>query len=208
MRTVLAALLVVGTIATSTTGAHAYSYASPQSDPLIAQREAFLDAVNKGDWSAASAAVTSFGPDIKVLEAGDDAFSGDPGIGAAFTDAVKNKDSDAAKAALRRATVDQIERRLSGAESNIGTYQTASTLVVTAQAFYSAMAADLPAATQKSVSAQMQAALDAVGKPGVFGYGAKPADPAAFKAAKAAILSALKPANTSTGSPGGTQSTD
>lgn len=186
--------LVVGILCVSgALSAHAYSYASPQSDPLIAQREAFLGAVNKGDWAAASEAVKAFEPDLKVLETGDDAFTGDPGISAAFSDAVSKKDPDAAKAALRRATVDQIERRLSGAEKNIATYQTASTLVVTAQAFYTAMAGDLSAATQKAVSAQMQAALDAVGKPGVFGYGSKPADPDAFKAAAAAILIALRP---------------
>lgn len=193
MKTLVAMLFFLATLAIFATSALAYSYASPQSDPLIAQREAFLNALNNGDWKAASAAVTAFEPDLKILEAGDDAFSGDPGITAAFTDAIAKQDAAAAKAALRRATVDQIERRLVGAQNNINNYQTASTLVVSAQAFYSAMAADLPAATQRTISAQMQVALDAVGKPGVFGYGAKPADPAGLKAAKDAILNALRP---------------
>ncbi|MEM9223692.1 MAG: hypothetical protein AAGB11_15025 [Pseudomonadota bacterium] len=198
----LASLLMAGVFAAllyalAPQEARAYSYASPQSDPLIAGREAFLSAVNSGDWSAAQTAAAAFKPDLDLLEAGDDAFAGDPGIGAAFSDAIKDKNADAAKAALRRATIDQVDRRLSGAQKNIGTYQTASTLVVTAQAFYSAMAGDLPAETQKTISKEMQAALDAVGKPGVFGYGAKPADPAALKAAYTAIMGALRPPSSS-----------
>lgn len=188
----LAAVFITA-ITLSVGSAQAYSYASPQSDPLIKGREAFLSAVNSGNWSAVSTALAAFSSDITLLEKGDDAFSGDAGLGAAFSTAIKNKDADAAKKALQRATIDQIDRRLLGAKKNIATYQTASTLVVTAQAFYTAMAGDLSAATQKTVSAHLQDALDAVGKPGVFGYGSKAADPDAFAAASKAIMDALKP---------------
>lgn len=188
----LAVLLLLLTFAATANQAAAYSYASPASDPLIVGREAYLDAVNKGDWAAVEKAVAGFKSDLDVLEKGDDAYSGDPGITKAFSDAVANKDAAAAKAALHRAYIDQIDRRLSGAEKNIKTFQTAKILVVTAQTFFTTMAGDLPADTRKTVSDAMTKALDAIGKPGVFGYGAKPADPAALKQAHAAIIAALK----------------
>ncbi|MEM9631886.1 MAG: hypothetical protein AAGA50_11210 [Pseudomonadota bacterium] len=187
----------LGLVVAAVAPAHAYTYASPQSDPLIAGREAYLSAVNKGDWTAVEKAAAAFKPDLDLLESGDDAFAGDPGISAAFSDAIKNKDADAAKAALKRATIDQIDRRLSGASKNINTYQTASTLVASAQAFYTAMAGDLSAATQKTISSNLQSALDAVGKPGVFGYGAEKPNPSALDAAHKAIMAALKPPTSS-----------
>lgn len=174
--------------------AQAYTYASPQSDPLIAGREAFLAAVNGGDWPAAEQAAATFKPDLDLLEKGEESFNGDPGISEAFTKALAAKNADAAKAALRRATIDQIDRRLSSASQNITTYQTASTLIASALAFFSALEGDLPADTRQTISAELQKALDAVGKPGVFGYGAQDPDPAALAAAHDKILSALRAA--------------
>lgn len=202
MRTkgIVAGLVVAAVLAGAGEG-RAYTYASPQSDPLIKGREAYLTAVNNGDWAAVETAYKGFSSDMSQLSQKDVGYAGDASLDSAFTDAIANKDANAAKAALRQATVDQIDRRLSGAQANVSTYQTCSTLVVTAQAFYQAMAGDLAAGTQKSVSGDMQTALDACGKPGVFGYGSKPADPAALKTASASILAALK-----AGSSGGTAS--
>lgn len=172
--------------------AFAYSYASPTSDPLIKQREAFLSAVNKGDWAAAETAYKAFKPELETLAKGDDAYAGDAGVDTAFADAISDKNADAAKASLRRAYVDEIDRRLGGAEKNISNYQTAQNLVVIAQAFFQAMSGDLKPDVQKKAAAGFQNAIDAVGKPGVFGYGAQPADPAALKKAHAEIMAALK----------------
>lgn len=199
-RQLVAVALVAGACIAGMGEGRAYTYASPGSDPLIKGREAFLSAVTTGDWSAVETAYTAFKPDIAQLEAEDVGYAGDPGLGKAFSDAISAKDAEAAKTTLRRAIVDQIDRRLSGAEANVTTYQTCSTLVVTAQAFYQAMAGDLPPDAQKSVSVEMQTALDACGKPGVFGYGSKPADPDALKAAAAAILTSLKGSAPSNGS--------
>ncbi|MEW5422719.1 hypothetical protein [Amorphus sp. 3PC139-8] len=188
---IVAALIAVAVVAGAGEG-QAYTYASPQSDPLIKGREAYLAAVNKGDWAAVETAYKGFTSDITQLSQKDVGYAGDPDLDKAFTDAIANKDADAAKAALRRATVDQIDRRLSGAQANVKTYQTCSTLVVTAEAFSSAMAGDLSSDDQKTVSGAMQSALDACGKPGVFGYGAKPADPDALKNSTQTIMTMLK----------------
>lgn len=171
----------------------AYSYASPTSNPLIANRAAFLKAVSQSDWGIVATSYGTMKSEIVLLEKGDGTFEGDAGLEAAFSTAISNKDSDAIKAALHRANVDDILRRLDGAEKNLKTFQTAKALVVAAQAFVTAMAGDLPPSTLKTVNAEMQKALDAVGQPGVFGYGAVPMDATAFATAHKAIVSALRP---------------
>ena len=192
MRHLLSAVLVIALTAFVPSGpVLAYSYASPQSDPLIKGRQAFLSAVSAGDWDKVQSIYGTFSTDIQQLEAADTSFAGAPKLGAAFTAAVSAKDADAVNGDFTRAYVDQINRRRSGAQAKIGTYTTASTLVVTAQAFFSAMQGDLSAADQKTISAEMQKALDAVGKPGVFGYGAQPADAKALEAAQKSILTVL-----------------
>lgn len=186
------ALVLALAISLMPAAALAYSYASPKSDPLIKGRDAYLSAVAAGNWSSVESAFEAFKPQLEQLETADTSFAGDPDLVSAFTSALSAKDADAAKAALMRAYVDQINRRLSGAEANISTYQTASTLVVAAQTYFSTMQGDLSADDQKTISSEMKSALDAVGKPGVFGYGAQPADAAALKSAKEKIMSALE----------------
>lgn len=166
--------------------AHAYSYAAAGAEPLIDNRQALLDAAAKGDWTAAAKALHAMQPDIDYLEKNED-----PGIARDFADAVAAKNADAVRQTLLRAYADEIERRLRGASDNLANYQTAKILVVKAQRFYAAMAGDLKPATSKTVSDELSKALAAIGNPGVFGFGRKPADRAAFDAAHKAIRQAL-----------------
>ena len=174
----------------------AYSYASPTSDPLIKEREAYLDGVNKGDWQAVEKAYSGFKSEIDVLSRGEDAFAGDKGLTEAFTQAISKKDSAAAKAALQRAYIDQIERRLNGAGRSLKTKgsdnDAAKSLLAAARALYTAMAGDLPAGQQKVLSAEFNKALDAIGKPGLLGFGSVAPDPAKFNQATKSIISSLK----------------
>ena len=174
----------------------AYSYASPTSDPLIQGREAYLDAVNKANWPEAQKAYDRFKSEVHVLDRGEDAFAGDPGVTKAFTDAISNKDAAAAKAALHRAYVDQIERRLTGADKSFrvkGSDNDATkSLLATARALYTAMAGDLSAEQRKVVSEEFEKALDAIGRPGILGFGAVKPDRTKFEQATKSILSSLK----------------
>ncbi|GAB5377933.1 MAG: hypothetical protein AcusKO_43950 [Acuticoccus sp.] len=193
---ILASLLVVAMMAIPTE-LLAYSYASPTSDPMITEREGYLDGVNKGNWQAVETAYDAFSKEIAVLERGEHSFKGDSGLAAAFTDAIGNKDAAAARAALQRAYVDQIIRRLAAANRELKTSGSdndeAKSLLAFAQAFYTAMAGDLPADEQKAISAAFSDALDAIGRPGVLGYFSVAPDPAAMKKATDAIAAALKP---------------
>jgi hypothetical protein len=64
-------------------------------------------------------------------------------------------------------------------------------LVVKARRFLDAIAGDLEPAQQKAAVAGLDAALASIGNPGVFGVGAKPADPDAFAKAEAAVKAAF-----------------
>lgn len=177
--TALAAGLVPGR-------APAYSYVAVGKEPLLLGREALFAAVLAGDWPAAAAAFEGMRSDVAYLDANDD-----PGLLAAFTDALAAHDAAAVTAAFQRAAKDEVARRLNGARDNFGNYQIAKALVVTANSFFVAIEADLPPDVAEHVRAEMKHAIDAVGNPGVFGVGTLPADPQDFAEARAAILEAL-----------------
>lgn len=164
----------------------AYSYAAAGAEPLLDGRETLFSAVAKGDWSAAAFAIDQMKSDLDYLDGHED-----PGIARAFADAIAAKDPSAVKAAFLRAASAEIERRINGAEDDLQDYQTAKVLVVKAQRFYAAVAADLDPAASKTIDDALRRALSAIGNPGVFGVGAKKTDPAAFAEARADILRAL-----------------
>jgi hypothetical protein len=166
--------------------AHAYSYAAAGAEPLLDGREALFGAAAAGDWAKAATALAAMKPDIDYLEGHEV-----PGIEASLGAAIAAKDAKALQAAFTRAAAGEIERRINGARGNLADYQTAKVLIVKAQRFYTAIAADLPADASKALAAAFPHLLDAAGNPGVFGVGKKSPDPAAFEAARADIFKAL-----------------
>jgi hypothetical protein len=166
--------------------AFAYSYAAAGAEPLLDGRDALFAAAAKGDWTAAQTALTAMQGDLDYLEGHED-----PGITKAFGDAMTTKDPKALQAAFTRAAGAEIVRRLNGARDNLTDYQTAKVLVVKAQRFYTAIAADLPPDTSAVIADGLKRALDAIGNPGVFGVGARKADPDAFGKARADVFTAL-----------------
>jgi hypothetical protein len=170
----------------TTQPARAYSYAAAGAEPLLDGREALFSAVSGGNWEAAKTALMGMQVDLDYLDQNED-----KGVAKAFDDAVAATDPKAVMAAFDRAAEDEIVRRINGARDNLKDYQSAKTLVIKAQRFYTAVAADLPADAGKTINTALQQALDAIGNPGVFGVGARPADPAAFATARATIFKAL-----------------
>lgn len=166
--------------------AQAYSYAAAGKEPLIDGREAILAAVNAHNWDGAAKALTGMKDDVAYLTQ-----HHDQGLAAALQRAVDAKDAGAVSAALRRAFTAEIERRLDGARQNINDYQASKVLVVKAKRFFDAIANDLEPARRTAAEDGLNRTLTAIGNPGVFGAGRRPADPAAFDAARLATLSAL-----------------
>lgn len=172
--------------------AQAYSYAAAGKEPLIDGREALLGAVAAGDWAKADQVLDGQGVDGLKDEFGYLDQHEDPGVTAALKAAVAAKDAQALTAALRRAFADEIGRRLDGAAQNLKDYQTAKVLVVKAKRFLDAIAGDLAPDARKAADAAMSRAIAAIGNPGVFGVGRRPADPAALAEARKAVLAALR----------------
>lgn len=167
--------------------AAAYSYAAAGKEPMLDGREAILSAMQKGDWESVRQSVTGLQSEITYLDENEA-----KGIKAEFDKAVADKNADEMNAALRRAFVAEIERRLNGAKDNLKDYQTAKVLVVKAKLFFDAFSGDLDPAKRKAADAGLNQALEAIGNPGIFGAGSKPANPEAFQAAEDSILTALR----------------
>ncbi|WP_445679922.1 hypothetical protein [Radicibacter daui] len=167
--------------------AAAYSYAAAGKEPMLDGREAILSAVQKGDWDSVGQSVTGLQGEIAYLDENEA-----KGIKAEFDKAVTDKSADQMSAALNRAFVAEIERRLNGAKDNLKDYQTAKVLVVKAKLFFDAFSGDLDPAKRKTADAGLNQALEAIGNPGIFGAGSKPANPEAFQAAEDSILTALR----------------
>jgi hypothetical protein len=168
--------------------AQAYSYAAAGKEPLLDAREAALAAIGSNDWAAVQTALN--GADAELAYLREHHF---PQLSEHLQAAIANKDEAAFRAALREAFSAEIARRLDGAKGNLGDFQTSKVLVIKARRFLDAIAGDLPAEKRTAAEQGLSAALAAIGNPGVFGVGAKPADPEAFAKAEAVVTAALAP---------------
>jgi hypothetical protein len=186
MRRFALTFVLLASLGFATGEAHAYSYAAAGAEPLLDGREALFSAATSGDWAKAATALAAMKPDLDYLDGHEV-----PGVEKALGDAVTAKDAKALQAAFTRAAVGEIERRVNGARDNLNDYQTAKVLVVKAQRFYAAVAADLAPDVSGAVGDGLKRALDAIGNPGVFGVGARKPDPDAFAVARADIFKAL-----------------
>ncbi|MFM4704595.1 hypothetical protein [Aeromonas bivalvium] len=166
--------------------AQAYSYAAAGKEPLIDAREALLVAATDG--KDASATLSDIAEELTYLEQHHKVE-----LQAPLAAAIQAKDAAATKALLNRAYKAEIERRLEGASQNLGDYQTAKVLVVKSKRFLDLILPSLGEGDRKVAEQALAKVLDAIGNPGVFGVGAKPADATAFSDAEQALMAVLAP---------------
>ncbi|RSM28481.1 hypothetical protein C5B78_08505 [Aeromonas salmonicida] len=166
--------------------AQAYSYAAAGKEPLIDAREALLGAATDG--KDASATLSEIADELTYLE-----DHHKVALQAPLAAAIKGKDAAATAALLNRAYKAEIERRLEGASQNLGDYQTAKVLVVKSKRFLDLILTSLSEGDRKAAEQALAKVLDAIGNPGVFGVGAKPADATAFAEAEKALMAVLAP---------------
>ena len=166
--------------------AQAYSYAAAGKEPLIDAREQLLTAASEGQDG--SAILASLAEELDYLEQHHKVQLQTP-----LAEAIKGKDVEATAALLNRAYKAEIERRLEGASQNLGDYQTAKVLVVKSKRFLDLILPSLGEGDRKAAEQALARVLDAIGNPGVFGVGAKPADAAAFAEAEKALMAVLAP---------------
>ena len=180
-------LLLALTLLLSLSGqAQAYSYAAAGKEPLIDAREALLGAATDG--KDASATLSEIAEELTYLEEHHQVE-----LQAPLAAAIKAKDAATTAALLNRAYKAEIERRLEGASQNLGDYQTAKVLVVKSKRFLDLILPSLSEGDRKAAEQALAKVLDAIGNPGVFGVGAKPADAAAFSDAEKALMTVLAP---------------
>lgn len=164
----------------------AYSYAEAGNEPLIDNRGNLLNAAVNGDWDTVGVLYDKIKAEIDYLDRNDS-----PGLRKVFSHALQTHGADALNHAFMRAYAGEIQRRINAAADNIAAYQTAKVLVVKARRFYQELAGDLDPRARVALEDALRRALDALGNPGLFGYGRKPHDTNAFNQARDDIFLAI-----------------
>lgn len=182
----IALALLAGPVLTGMGQAQAYSYAAAGKEPLIDAREQLLTAASEGQ--DASETLKGLADELGYLEQHHKVELQVP-----LAAAIKSKDAAATAALLNRAYKAEIERRLDGAKQNLGDYQTAKVLVVKSKRFLDVILPSLSEGDRQAADQALAKVLDAIGNPGVFGVGAKPADAKAFAEAEKALMAVLAP---------------
>ncbi|PLR79601.1 hypothetical protein CVD25_20220 [Bacillus canaveralius] len=96
---------------------------------------------------------------------------------------------------MEKLLVLNIARRLEGIEQNFNEYDTSKKLLAKGFATYEALSPKIEAEhpeTDNKLRAEFDAALNALGNPGLFGVGKKESDIEAFKSSKETILATLQ----------------
>ena len=168
------------------TNALAYSYAAAGKEPVIEGREKLLAALDKADYAAVQQAYNSMQAEFVYFRT-DHGLNVDEQMQAA----INAKDHDKILATMVITMKAEVMRRLDGAEENITDYQVAKVLVVKSKLFIDLLASDLTADDRQTADKAIRGALTAIGNPGVFGVGQKPADKAKFKQFRQQLASAL-----------------
>lgn len=182
----IALTLLAGPVLTGMGQAQAYSYAAAGKEPLIDAREQLLTAASEGQ--DASETLKGLADELGYLEQHHKVE-----LQAPLAAAIKSKDAAATATLLNRAYKAEIERRLDGAKQNLGDYQTAKVLVVKSKRFLDVILPSLSEGDRQAADQALARVLDAIGNPGVFGVGAKPADATAFAEAEKALMAVLAP---------------
>jgi hypothetical protein len=184
--TIRPGLLALTLLLTLSGQAQAYSYAAAGKEPLIDAREQLLTAASEGQDG--SAILASLAEELGYLEQHHKVT-----LQAPLAAAIAAKDAKGTAALLNRAYKAEIERRLEGASQNLGDYQSAKVLVVKSKRFLDLILPSLSEGDRQAADQALAQVLDAIGNPGVFGVGAKPADAAAFVEAEKALMAVLAP---------------
>jgi len=165
----------------------AYSYAAAGKEPLIDGREVILQALQANDYSAVETAVLGLKEEFDYLLSDHNVDLLTP-----INAAIENEDGVKIEAVIDHAVVEEIVRRLEGAQNNLEDYQVAKVLVVKSKLFLDLILPKLTGAQREQANLAIQGVLESIGNPGVFGVGQAPANQEQFKTEQAKLLSAIQ----------------
>ncbi|QHT63492.1 hypothetical protein GXP70_28425 [Paenibacillus lycopersici] len=193
MRTILkgALLLVAIFLALTPASASAYSYGDANTEDVAETFKLVVSALGKSpaDWKAAEAAQKEM-RDVFVSHFGE-------GVAATLDANMQARDADAVIANYKAMLVMNLNRRFSNAIQSVHDYTQAKLLLAKARATYETLApyaeSKLSKADLDGLSADFDAALTAIGNPGLFGVGKKEPDEKALQDAVNQVYGAMKP---------------
>ncbi len=165
---------------------YSYSYAAAGKEPIIEGREAVLQALNRGDYDAAKQAYLTMQPEFVYFREHHDLD-----LDKQILSALQAQNNEQIKKVMHNAMIAEVERRLTGAATNLNDYQVAKVLVVKSKHFIDLIAPDLTQEKRQQADTAIRGALKAIGNPGVFGVGQTPADPASFEKYRLMLSDAL-----------------
>jgi hypothetical protein len=169
--------------------ASAYSYGDPNEE-LVAEVYKEMQLKLDEDPPNFSAAKSLF---ETVKEEIDMHMGTEPGE--VIMKSIDAEDKEATLDNMEKLLVLNVARRLESIEKNFEEYDTSKKLLAKGFATYQALSPKVEAndtEVNKEIKADFDAALAALGNPGLFGVGKKPSDIEAFKTSKEKILNALQ----------------
>jgi hypothetical protein len=166
---------------------HAYSYASAGKEPTIDSKEAILKAINIDDFKAANSLFVKYEKNYKYLN---DDFNKQLFDGLKTSIEKKNKELIVKWLNISIAT--EIQRRLDGGLKNIKEFNIAKVMLAKADKFYKLLSVSLEKNKNKKLKTAIKNCMKAIGNPGLFGVGAKPANIEEYKTNKQIAVKILK----------------
>ena len=169
--------------------ANAYSYGDPNEEKVAEvykEMQLKLDE-NPPNFSAAKSLFET------VKEETDMHMGSEPGE--IIMKNLNDENKEATIENMEKLLILNIARRLESIEKNFEEYDTSKKLLAKGFATYQALSPKVEANNaelDKEMKADFDAALEALGNPGLFGVGKKPSDIEAFKSSKEKILNALQ----------------
>lgn len=177
---VLAALIILPT------SALAYSYGDANTEDVAETFKLVQTSIGDGanDWNAAEGAYKERRAEL-VSHFGE-------GIGATLDANFQAKDSKAVIANFKAVLVMNLDRRFTYALQGIDDYAASKLLLAKAKATYDTLQPYMDS-SKDEIDKAFDAALDALGNPGLFGVGKKPVQPDVFKGKVDFIYGKVKP---------------
>jgi len=166
--------------------AFAYSYGDPNQETIAEALKELTSKANAGDWTGVGDIYAVHRPEIE-------SHFGAAVAGTLDAD-IQAQDADRFLSNYRALLALNLERRFKYANDAVEDYSQAKLLLAKAKGTYNVLQTYVKDdADDKQVLEAFDAALAALGNPGLFGVGEEPVDPATFKAKTDFILGKVKP---------------
>ncbi|WP_324172929.1 hypothetical protein [Sulfurimonas sp.] len=153
------------------TNLQAYSYAAAGKEPTIDAKEQITKALNEDNFKEALKIFKENEKNYKYLTK---EFI--PSLYNGLEISIQNKDKKKTMKYLELSLAAEIQRRIDGGLQNIKTYNVAKVMVLKAKKFYNLLAVSLDNKTNKRLESAINNCIRAIGNPGLFGVGSKPAN--------------------------------